>query len=141
MYAKRELLYGRLRSKLRGVPEAFLILLLIQAVSFGAAQTPHAASVAAKTSTYPLIQVGGARLRIVLEGVEEFRFQRRPGPSMVRIKEVRLGVFNGVFYLNLDAYADDVPPALHDFRASDAFIASRSFAWEIVPPKPPPAAS
>ena len=67
MYAKRELLYGRLRSKLRGVPEAFLIFLLIQAVSFGAAQTPHAAS-AAKTSTYPLIQVGGARLRIDLEG-------------------------------------------------------------------------
>jgi hypothetical protein len=68
IYAKRERLYGRLRSKTRGVPEAFLILLLIQAVSFGAAQTPHAASVAAKSSTHPLIQVGGARLRIDIEG-------------------------------------------------------------------------
>src|SRR5580692_10462195 len=47
------------------------------------------------------------RLRIVLDGVEEYRFQRRPGPGLVRLKEVRLGVFNGVFYLNLDAYADD----------------------------------
>jgi len=68
MYAKRERLYDRLRSKLCGAPDAFLILLLIQAVSFGAAQTPHAANVAAETSTYPLIQVGGARLRIDLEG-------------------------------------------------------------------------
>jgi hypothetical protein len=77
------------------------------------------------------------RLRIVLDGVEEYRFQRRPGPGLVRLKEVRLGVFNGMFYLNLDAYADDVPPAIHDFRASDAFVAARSFAWEIIEPKLP----
>lgn len=77
------------------------------------------------------------RLRIVLDGVEEYRFQRRPGPGLVRLKEVRLGCFNGLFYLNLDAFADGERPALIDFRASDAFIAARSFAWEIVPPPPP----
>src|SRR4051812_26658764 len=71
------------------------------------------------------------RLRIILDGVEEYRFQRRPGPALVRLKEVRLGYFNGLFYLNLDAFADDERPALIDFRASDAFIAARSFAWEI----------
>jgi hypothetical protein len=74
-------------------------------------------------------------LRVRFDGVEEYRFQRRPGPALVRLKEVRLGVFDGVFYLNLDAFADDGRPALHDFRASDAFIAGRSLSWEIIPPK------
>ena len=77
------------------------------------------------------------RLRIVLDGVEEYRFQRRPGPGLFRLKEVRLGIFDGLIYLNLDAYNDEAP-ALHDFRASDAFVAGRSIAWEIIPPKPKP---
>ncbi len=76
------------------------------------------------------------RLRIVIHHVEEFRFQRRPGQSKSRLKDVKIGYFNGLFYLNLDPYADDSPPALHDFRASDAFIAGREFAWEIVTPRP-----
>jgi hypothetical protein len=79
-----------------------------------------------------------ARLRIVLDGVAEFRFQRRPGPGLVRLKEVRLGYFNGLFFLNFDAFADDGPPALIDFRASDAFIAARSISWEALPPKTRP---
>lgn len=79
------------------------------------------------------------RLRIELGGVEEFRFQRRPGPGLVRLKEVRLGYFNGLFYLNLDAFADDAPPALIDFRASDAFVAARTLSWEVTP-RPPSAA-
>lgn len=77
------------------------------------------------------------RMRIVLDEVEEYRFQRRPATSLIRLKEVRLGVFDGTFYFNLDAFVDDAPPALHDFRASDAYIAARSFAWEITPPKSP----
>jgi hypothetical protein len=76
------------------------------------------------------------RLRIILDGVEEFRFQRRPGTRFVRLKEVRLAYFNGLFYLNLDAFPDNEPPALIDFRASDAFIAGGSLAFEIVPAKP-----
>ena len=78
------------------------------------------------------------RLRIVLEGVEEYRFQRRPGPALFRLKEVRLGYFNGLFFLNLDAYPEEGPPALIDFRASDAFLAGRSFTWEILPAKSKP---
>ena len=73
------------------------------------------------------------RLRLRMGGVEEYRFQRRPGPGLVRLKEVRIGYFNGLMYLNLDAYADEGPLAVHDFRASDAFIAGRSLSWEIVP--------
>jgi hypothetical protein len=75
------------------------------------------------------------RLKLALEGVEEFRFQRRPGPGLVRLREVRLGAFNGLFFLNLDAYADEAAPQLIDFRASDAYIAARTVLWEIVPPK------
>ena len=75
------------------------------------------------------------RLRLVFDGVEEFRFQRRPGPGLVRLRQVRLGYFNGLFYLNLDAFADDGAPQLMDFRASDAYIAGRELAWEIVAPK------
>jgi hypothetical protein len=82
---------------------------------------------------------GNARVRLRLEfdGVEEYRFQRRPGPGLVRLKEVRLAYLNGLFYLNLDAFVDDEPPTVIDFRASDAFIAARSLSWEIVPPSPP----
>lgn len=80
------------------------------------------------------------RLRIVLDGVEEYRFQRRPGPGLFRLKEVRIGVFDGLIYFNLDAYIDEAP-ALHDFRASDAFIAGRSIAWEIIPPTPKPSSA
>lgn len=79
-----------------------------------------------------------ARLRLVLDGVAEFRFQRRPGPGLVRLKEVRLGYFNGLFYLNFDAFPDDGPPAIIDFRASDAFVAARSISWELLPPKTKP---
>jgi hypothetical protein len=75
------------------------------------------------------------RLRFQFDGVEEYRFQRRPGPGLVRLREVRIGWFNGLMYLNLDPYADIGPPAVHDFRASDAFIAGRSLSWEIVLPK------
>jgi hypothetical protein len=75
------------------------------------------------------------RLRLHLDGVEEYRFQRRPGPGLVRLKDVRIGFFNGLMYLNLDAYAIDGVPAVHDFRASDAFIAGRALSWEILPPK------
>lgn len=78
------------------------------------------------------------RLRLTFDDVAEFRFQRRPGPGLIRLKDVRLGVFDGTIFLNLDAFADEPSPGIHEFRASDAFIAGRSVAWEIVPPKAKP---
>ena len=78
------------------------------------------------------------RLRLIFEGVEEFRFQRRPGPGLFRLKEVRLGYFSDLLFLNLDAFTSDERPVLIDFRASDAFIAARAISWEIVPAKPGP---
>jgi hypothetical protein len=73
------------------------------------------------------------RLRLVFEGVEEFRFQRRPGPGLVRLKDVQIGFFGALTYVNFDPFADDGPPKVMDFRASDSFVAARSVRWEVIP--------
>jgi hypothetical protein len=75
------------------------------------------------------------RLRLVFAGVEEYRFQRRPGPGLVRLKDVRVGFFGPLVYLNLDAFPEDGPPKVMDFRASDWFLAGRALQWEVVAKK------
>ena len=75
------------------------------------------------------------RLRLVFEGVEEFRFQRRPGPGLVRVKDVQVGFFGALTYVNFDPFADDGPPKVMDFRASDCFVAARTVRWEVVEKK------
>lgn len=72
------------------------------------------------------------RLRLVFDGVEEFRFQRRPGPGLIRLKGVQVGFFGALTYVNFDPFADDRPPKVMDFRASDCFVAARSVRWEVV---------
>ena len=79
------------------------------------------------------------RLRLIFEGVEEYRFQRRPSAPLVRLKDVKIGFFGELTYLNLDAYPEDGPPKVIDFRASDCFLAGRTVKWEIVAPKVDPA--
>jgi hypothetical protein len=71
------------------------------------------------------------KLKLRFDGVEEYRFQRRPNGGLLRLSEVRLGYFDGLIYLNLDAYADDEAPQVMDFRASDAFVAGRDFSYEV----------
>jgi hypothetical protein len=75
------------------------------------------------------------RLRLVFEGVEEFRFQRRPGPGLVRLRGVQVGFFGALTYVNFDPFAEDGPPKVMDFRASDCFVAGRTVRWEEVEPK------
>jgi hypothetical protein len=74
------------------------------------------------------------RLRLIFDGVEEYRFQRRPGPGLTRLRDVQVGFFGHLVYLNLDAFPEDGPPKVMDFRASDCFLAGRSVRWEVVPP-------
>jgi hypothetical protein len=74
-------------------------------------------------------------LRLIFDGVEEFRFQRRPGPGLVRVKDVQVGFFGALTYVNFDPFAEDGPPKVMDFRASDCFVAARSVRWEVVEPK------
>jgi hypothetical protein len=75
------------------------------------------------------------RLRIAFEGVEEFRFQRRPSAPLIRLKDVQIGFFGELTYLNLDAFAVEGPPKVMDFRASDCFLAGRVVRWEIMEKK------
>ncbi|HKB05358.1 MAG TPA: hypothetical protein VKD90_24250 [Gemmataceae bacterium] len=72
------------------------------------------------------------RLRLVFDGVEEYRFQRRPGPARDRLNDVQVGFFGNLVYLNLDAFPEDGPPKVMDFRASDCFLAGRTARWEVV---------
>jgi hypothetical protein len=72
------------------------------------------------------------RLRLMFEGVEEFRFQRRPGPGLVRLKDVQVGFFGALTYVNLDPFVQEGPPKVMDFRASDCFVAARTVTWEVV---------
>lgn len=73
-----------------------------------------------------------ARLRLRLDGVEEYRFQKRPGTPGARIPEAHFGYFEGLVFANLDAWSLDPgeAPKIHDYRASDAYAAGRELWWE-----------
>lgn len=75
------------------------------------------------------------RLRFTVYNVEEYRFQRRPGPHSPRLSNVQFGFFGAFAYFNLDAFAEDGPPKVMDFRASDCFIAGTRIDWELIEPK------
>ncbi|MEO2088274.1 MAG: hypothetical protein ABGY75_02095 [Gemmataceae bacterium] len=74
------------------------------------------------------------RLKLRLDGAEEFRFQKRPNAPAGRPIDVKFGYFNGLFYLNLDTWGlpPGEVPAVYDFRASEAFAAGRELSWEEV---------
>ena len=78
------------------------------------------------------------RLRLVFDGVEEYRFQKRPMDGGGRIPEARFGLFDGLIFLNLDAFglAPGERPGLPEFRASDAYVAGQSVSWEEIPLPP-----
>ena len=72
------------------------------------------------------------RLVLRIDGVEEFRFQKRPITSPARVSDVKFGTFNGLIFINFDAWGlqPGEVPGVHDFRASDAFVAGRQVSWE-----------
>ena len=77
------------------------------------------------------------RLVLRVDGVEEYRFQKRPNSTPARVSDAKFGTFNGLIYINLDAWGlqPGEVPGVHDFRASDAFVAGRRVSWVEVPPK------
>lgn len=77
------------------------------------------------------------RLRFRLDGVDEFRFQKRPSGGGGKIADARFGYFGDVYFVNLDAWGlgPGEVPKLHDFRGSDAYVGGRELYWEEVPPK------
>jgi len=74
------------------------------------------------------------KLKLKVTGVEEFRFQKRPTLPSGKMSDLKIGYFNGLYYINFDAWglpAGEVP-GLHDFRASDAFVGGGDLFWEEV---------
>jgi hypothetical protein len=71
-------------------------------------------------------------LRLVFDGVEEYRFQKRLSARGGRIPDARIGFFDGLIFLNLDAFglAPGERPGLPEFRASDAYLAGSDVTWE-----------
>lgn len=77
------------------------------------------------------------RLRFRVDGVDEFRFQKRLNGGGGKISDARLGYFGDVYFVNLDAWGLErgETPKVHDFRGSDAYVGGRELYWEEVPPK------
>jgi hypothetical protein len=77
------------------------------------------------------------RLKLVLEGVSEFRFQMRPDQPKVKITDARIGYHNGLFYVSFDSVGLEAGETaqVFDFRASEVYAAGRELFWEEVKPK------
>lgn len=76
------------------------------------------------------------RLRIVLDGVEEFRFQMRPHQPKVKITDARISYLNGLFYVAFDSVGLESGEVakVFDFRASEIYAAGRDLFWQEIPP-------
>jgi hypothetical protein len=73
-------------------------------------------------------------LHLHMIGVEEYRFQKRPGDDRSRKSIGRVGSFQGTIFIDFDAYSlgtGEMAKA-HDYRASDAFVACRDLQYTIV---------
>ena len=77
------------------------------------------------------------RLKLKLTGVVEYRFQKRPTMPAGKITDLRVGYFDGMFFVNLDAFGLDSgeTPRVHDYRASEAYLAGDVLWWEELPSK------
>jgi hypothetical protein len=77
------------------------------------------------------------RLKFVLNGVDEFRFQMRPQQPKVKITDARIGYHNGLFYITFDSVGleSGETAQVFDFRASEIYAAGRELFWEEVKPK------
>jgi hypothetical protein len=76
------------------------------------------------------------RLKVRLEGVSEYRFQKRMNSRVGRVSDVKFGYFDGLLFVNLDAWGlqPGEVPGVHDFRASDVYAAGKVLRWEEVAP-------
>jgi len=72
------------------------------------------------------------RLVLRLEGVDEFRFQMRPGQPKAKIADARIGFLKGLCYVSLDSLGLEPTEAaqVFDYRASEVYAAGRELLWE-----------
>jgi hypothetical protein len=103
--------------------------------AFRVRNTPDSATAEVRLTVRAADTGQPVRLRLLFAGVEEFRFQRRPGPGLVKLKDIQVGFFGALTYVNFDPFAEDGPPKVMDFRASDSFVAGRTVRWEVIEPR------
>ncbi len=74
------------------------------------------------------------RLKLVLGGVEEFRFQKRPSVGFGRVADVKIGVFDNLFYVATDdlGLLAGEQPKLFDFRASDCYLSGAALSYDVI---------
>ena len=100
----------------------------------------HAAEKAATvefrlTVREPIVKLGDKpkkiKLTLRLGGVEEYRFQMRPGQHKSRVADARIGYLNGMFFVSLDSLGLEPNEAaqVFDFRASEVYAAGRELSW------------
>jgi hypothetical protein len=72
------------------------------------------------------------RLVLRLDGVDEFRFQMRPGQPKAKITEARIGFLKGLCYISLDSLGLEPTETaqVFDYRASEVYAAGRELFWE-----------
>lgn len=72
------------------------------------------------------------RLRLQFVGVEEYRWAKRSATPIGRIQQARCSYLSDLFFLTLDAWNLEKGelPKVHDFRASDAYVAARELWYE-----------
>ncbi len=77
------------------------------------------------------------KLRLRLDGVEEFRFQMRPSQPKAKITDARIGYHNGLFFVTLDSVGleSSEMAQVFDFRASEVYAAGRELFWDVTEPK------
>ena len=75
------------------------------------------------------------RLVLRVEGVDEFRFQMRPGQPKAKVEDARIGFLKGLVYVSLDSLGLEPTEAaqVFDYRASEVYAAGRELLWEEVP--------
>jgi hypothetical protein len=76
-------------------------------------------------------------LKLVVEGVDEFRFQMRPQQPKVKLTDARIGYHNGLFYVSFDSVGLEAGETaqVFDFRASEVYAAGRGLFWDEAKPK------
>ncbi len=77
------------------------------------------------------IQCANRMLYLRLTNVAEFRLQHRTNQPLGRIRTARLGFFQNLVFLDLDAVPlpKNEKPAVHDFRASNCYAAGEELWW------------
>jgi hypothetical protein len=81
------------------------------------------------------VRLRGKRFQLRFSDVEECRFQKRTGQSIAKFPRITFAFLDGLYFAAFDdlSLLPRERPAIHDFRGSEAYVASTGLAWAEVP--------